>query len=874
MAKTLINKKPNSSFLNWRKATTRALISLLLFFSLLQANAQADITKGVLDIDVVIDHIEDFQKASERLEEIDRIISTLDSSTDMEVRIELDLRRLVTLTDIGDTQNSTLFASKMHAKYTRSEFESDKLYADTMTKIIQAFAKTRNISSSYDIIQDMNEAFHHNPDPYLNYKIDKSLVEIYVESFNYQRALDVVLSMIDNKDYQSLPGYQKWKESLLNEAAFLYNRMGNAPKALEYLEYAKIEYESKEQRPRRLIKKVALNKGNRGRAYLLLGNYAAAKEMGYAVLEAGETLEQNYVIALGYRLIGSASYNLGEYDQALETLEAGIALADAKDIASMQTYLYKDYSSTLKQLGLYEKALTWNEKLTDLEIKARQAAAATSSELHAAEDRARQSYMEVEQLKLENNAQREISIRDRRNAKVLKFAMGLLLALVSVLAFLTYFLHRNQNRLIASEKRAQLATEKAQTANRAKSEFLANMSHEIRTPMNGVLGMLDILRRTPLNAQQMHYTDIIDKSGHNLLAIITDILDLSKIEAGKISLNPEACNVENVIRDVVNLFSASATEKGLKLNYEYAADLPNYFAADVLRIRQIISNLIGNAIKFTPEGHITVSVTGDVNGEHTHLKVSVKDTGIGIEQDKLSLIFEEFTQAEGSTTRRFGGTGLGLTISRKLANVMNGELSAVSTFGEGTTFTFEVPLKRVEPPVSVKTVSRSNAERPTSRTVPKASPQPKASTSTSPFKLDVLVVEDDEINRAVIATYLKHPQVHVTFAENGLEAVKAYKAKKFNVIFMDVSMPVMDGVTATTTIRDYEKATGTPRTPIICLSARVMEGDRQRFLESGMDDYLSKPVNRNELLKITSKWLKSAQTAGSSHQRQARAVNS
>ena len=312
----------------------------------------------------------------------------------------------------------------------------------------------------------------------------------------------------------------------------------------------------------------------------------------------------------------------------------------------------------------------------------------------------------------------------------------------------------------------------------------------------------------------------------------------------------------------------------MQLNYEYAADLPNYFAADVLRIRQIISNLIGNAIKFTPEGHITVSVTGDVNGEHTHLKVSVKDTGIGIEQDKLSLIFEEFTQAEGSTTRKFGGTGLGLTISRKLANVMNGELSAVSTFGEGTTFTFEVPLKRVEPPVSVKTVSRSKAAGSMSRMTPKARPLPKASTPTTRFELDVLIVEDDEINRAVIATYLKHPQVDVTFAENGLEAVKAYKTKKFNVIFMDVSMPVMDGVTATTTIRDYEKATGTPRTPIICLSAHVMEGDRQRFLESGMDDYLSKPVNRNELLKITSKWLKSAQTAGSSHQRQARAVNS
>jgi len=215
---------------------------------------------------------------------------------------------------------------------------------------------------------------------------------------------------------------------------------------------------------------------------------------------------------------------------------------------------------------------------------------------------------------------------------------------------------------------------KASAANKAKSEFLANMSHEIRTPLNGVLGMLDVLRRTPLTEKQLHYTDIINKSGQNLLTILSDILDLSKIESGKENLNYRACDLKAIIQETLNLFGASASEKNLNLNFHYAPDLSHYFITDFNRLRQILSNLIGNAIKFTSEGSVSVDVKGTAAGEYTDVEISIKDTGIGIEEDKLNLIFEKFTQAENSTTRRFGGTGLGLTISRKLAHALGGDI--------------------------------------------------------------------------------------------------------------------------------------------------------------------------------------------------------
>ena len=399
---------------------------------------------------------------------------------------------------------------------------------------------------------------------------------------------------------------------------------------------------------------------------------------------------------------------------------------------------------------------------------------------------------------------------------------------------------------------------KTSAANKAKTEFLANMSHEIRTPLNGVLGMLDVLRRTPLTEKQLYYTDIINKSGNNLLTILSDILNLSKIEAGKETFHRAPCNLQNIIQETVSLFAASASEKKLDLNFSYETNLPKYFVTDCNKIRQILSNLIGNAIKFTPKGRVTVNVTGKTERDYTSVVISVEDTGIGIEKDKLDAIFEKFNQAENSTTRRYGGTGLGLTISRKLAQGLGGEIRVTSKTGQGTTFSIHLPLQVTEKP------ALDNFEKPcpvndTNYPILKpkfASAQSDLPSKSSGAKFNFLVVEDDHFNIEVIKNFLEHPKIEITVAENGLQAVNLHQSGVFDVIFMDVSMPVMDGLKATQIIRKNEAKADRDRTPIICLTAHVMEKDREKFLNSGMDDYLPKPLNRKELLTVTLKWLK------------------
>ena len=807
----------------------------LCAFFLLSAPAIAaeQTSPDIPNVNELKKHFSSFKQSPELVGEIDKIIDGLAESVPIAIRIDLDVWKQKALADISDTNRSTEFARTIYQKYTREDYASDEQYGATMQRLVQAFSKTNDLEIALSIVQSMRESVYESPNKYLEYIIDRCRMEIYIETFNYSRALEIELSILNNPDYADIDQLQAWRPKLLIEISFLYNRLSQGEKALEYLDLAELTYLQKEEmQPVEWLNAHSLMNGNRGRAYLLLGRYAEAEVMGDKVLKAGQELGQNYLIALGYRLKGAATYNLGKYELAKSIQKTGVAISNTHNIATMQKYLYLDYAKTLEALGDYKEALECRKKHFSLEIASQRSVATARAELYDVEIRALQNHEEVQKLRRENNIQRDISARDQRIRRLLVIVIfSLVFCSVCAGAFIWY-LRLGQRKLKISEQKANIA-------NLAKSEFLANMSHEIRTPMNGVLGMTQVLRQTQLTEKQAQCADIIGKSGNHLMSILNDVLDFSKIEANKLELNLAPCNLESVIRDVVNMLSGTAVENALTLDCLYPEGTPRYVIADVDRLKQVLSNLLGNALKFTKEGGVMVRVIGSgaavEPGTVVKLQINVTDTGIGIEPDKLDLIFEKFTQAESSTTRNFGGTGLGLAISQRLVHAMGGELTVVSKLGHGATFSVSLPLE---------IVSQQGIEVEASETLIPFVPQK----ITQKADIHILIAEDDAVNQTVIMSMLSHPNIKLTMCENGAEAFKHFKTTRFDLVLMDVSMPVMNGIEATKFIRLYESKSAASRTPIICLSAHIRSKDRQTFLAAGMDNYVPKPFKKSELL--------------------------
>ncbi|MEO1241815.1 MAG: ATP-binding protein [Pseudomonadota bacterium] len=428
--------------------------------------------------------------------------------------------------------------------------------------------------------------------------------------------------------------------------------------------------------------------------------------------------------------------------------------------------------------------------------------------------------------------------------------VGLSFALIMLTAGAATF-QREMERAAVKLSEARI---EAEAANRAKSDFLAKMSHEIRTPMNGVLGMAEMLESTNLDDQQTLYARTISASGTSLLSIINDILDLSKIEAGHPSFENEPFELKDFIDQIGMLFQTSAQQKQLDFLVSYNENLPVEVVGDAGRIRQILINLIGNALKFTHEGHIEIKVGGVANGSTADLEFTVEDTGIGVPADKVEHIFNKFEQVETSTTRRFEGAGLGLAISRQLAHAMGGELTMRSVQDEGCSFTFKVSLPIAQ---SMSHPTDTAASAPTAAVADAAPSLDGASQKTAggaPDRIRVLIAEDNEVNRLVLKAMIDPQQYEVVFAVNGLEAVNAYKAASFDLVLMDISMPVMDGHAATREIRKFEIETDATRKPIICVTAHAFEDQREKSLANDMDDYLSKPVSKTQIDAALKKW--------------------
>jgi len=403
--------------------------------------------------------------------------------------------------------------------------------------------------------------------------------------------------------------------------------------------------------------------------------------------------------------------------------------------------------------------------------------------------------------------------------------------------------HKAQMALHAANRRAE-------AANAAKSAFLANMSHEIRTPMNGVVGMAHALQSTTLNEQQQEMVETIISSGGTLTGLLNDVLDISKVEAGKVEIVSQETDIQQLVTDLVRLFQPEAQKKAISLTVHAQSTVPDLILCDQLRVRQCVANLVSNAIKFTSNGGVEVDIAAEASRNHDgtiQITIDVRDTGIGISDRQLQQLFQPFNQADASTTRRFGGTGLGLALSRKLARLMKGDLTVVSTPGVGSTFSLRFNI--------TEAVSVTDPQE----CLPQPSVQELPITQLGP-RPTLLLVDDHEINRKVIRALLKDAPIDIVEAPDGQTALEQLNGQAFDLVLLDVHMPVMDGVETVRRLRNMPSPIR--ELAVIAVTADAMPGDRERLIAAGMTDYLAKPVQPQKLRELIQHYLQNSEHPG------------
>lgn len=560
--------------------------------------------------------------------------------------------------------------------------------------------------------------------------------------------------------------------------------------------------------------------------YNLMGDYKTALEKLMKIKAYHDNPNSgasNYGYAFFFAELGSAYFGLKEYKKAIESATKSLSYATGTTLnETRRSYeiIYKSQEKLQnfsKAFKAFENYVTVKDSMAVL----RNAQEVTRIEL--------ENTFQQEQLKNELTFQETLnSEKTKRNRTIVISIFAGLIAL-----FLFYRLRLSQktkNLLTAKNQQIEAEKAKAQASEKAKHQFLANMSHEIRTPMNAIKGMTDILiRRDPKN-EQMEYLDGIKQSSDSLLVIINDILDISKIEAGKIELENQPFSIHDVVKNVETIMQFKAEEKGLQLQ----KNIPNEnltVKGDATRLRQILINLISNAIKFTEKGIVTTTIKSKMVGDKTELHFTVSDTGIGIDKDRIAKIFKSFEQAYSDTSRKFGGTGLGLSISKKLVKLHNGKIWVESEKGKGSQFHFTILYEMAEE--NIQEVQQNNSEN-------NINEQLKG--------ISILLAEDNHFNALVAQEELEDAieNVNVDVAENGAIAIKKLKSSTYDVILMDVQMPIMNGYEATQAIRKFNN--NKVQTPIIAMTANVLKEEVDKCYEVGMNDFIGKPFDIQELI--------------------------
>jgi len=516
--------------------------------------------------------------------------------------------------------------------------------------------------------------------------------------------------------------------------------------------------------------------------------------------------------AIAWMSWASQAGALKRFREALDAMPDGMAFYDADDRLVLWNHRYAEVnpelSSTLK-VGMTFREIIQIGLEEDLYADARGRQAEWVQE-RLDSRRALTTTMEQR-----ISGDRWLRVSDRRTA-----AGGI----VTVCTDITDL--KNDARALAEARDA------AQAANSAKSQFLANMSHEIRTPLNGVIGVAQALARTPLTLQQEEMLELIRSSGHTLQVLLGDILDLARVESGRLELASEVLHLGRAVREAAQLYETSANEKGLQFFVEIAPEADGWIVGDVVRIKQILTNLVSNAVKFTGTGFVSLTAGPgpDRDGAPT-LRFSIEDTGIGFDSETRERLFSRFEQADGAITRRFGGSGLGLAISRQLAEMMGGDLDCESEPGGGSAFILTIPFRPAEAPAAMTdiTADRGNDEDAVVR---------------------VLLADDHPVNRKVVEMILAQANIDLTSVENGAEALQACREGEFDIVLMDMQMPVMDGLTATREIRLHEAAMGLTRTPIVMLTANALAEHIAAAEAAGADRHLAKPFDAGELLRL------------------------